>query len=134
MLQCKKCWWTAFHKAWFIRWNQRYKCKNCGCLNTETQQRSAPMKVKLQALQLYTLWLWLRGIWKFLWYSNVAILKWIKSFWKLAEKIHEENKLNPETYEYIELDELYTYVKKNDAHFEYGLLCLKDRTNLLILP
>ena len=92
------------------------------------------MKTKLDALRLYTLWLWLRAIAKFVWYSNVAVFKRIRSFWVLAEKIHEEQKQEPQTYEYIELDELYSYVKKNNARFEYGLLCLNDKTNLLILP
>jgi transposase-like protein len=133
-MECKKCKSTACHKAWFIRWLQRYKCKECGCCYTNTIKRSAPMKVKLDALRLYTLWLWLRAIAKFLWYSNVAVLKRIRWFWVIAEKIHEEQRLEPQTYEYIELDELHTYVKKNDVHFEYGLLCLNEKTNLLILP
>ena len=133
-MECKKCKSTAFHKAWFVRWLQRYKCKSCWCCNTDTQRISAPMKIKLDALRLYTLWLWLRAIAKFVWYSNVAVLKRIRSFWVLAEKIHEEQKQEPQTYEYIELDELYSYVKKNNVRFEYGLLSLSDKTNLLILP
>ena len=134
MNNCKKCWSTACHKAWFVRWLQRYKCKICWCFYTHTEVRKATMKTKLDALRLYTLWLWLRSIWKFLWYSNVAVMKWIKWFWELAEQIHEEQKENQETYEFIEMDELHTYVKKKDVHFEYGLLCLSDKTNLLILP
>jgi len=133
-MECKKCKSQAFHKAWFVRWLQRYKCKECWCFNTNTPIRSAPMSKKLDALRLYTLWLWLRWIAKFVWYSNVAVLKWIRSFWKLAEKIHEEQRLEPQTYEFIELDELFTYVKKKHVHFEYGLLYLNDKTNLLILP
>lgn len=132
-MSCKKCWSIACHKAWFVRGLQRFKCKECWSFYTNTKRRSAPMKVKLDALKLYTLWLWFRAIAKFVWYSNVAVLKRIKWFWKFAEQLHEEQKQNPETYEFIELDELFTYVKKNDVHFEYGLLYLKDKTNLLIL-
>lgn len=133
-MECKKCKSTACHKAWFVRWLQRYKCKECWCFYTDTASRSAPMSKKLDALRLYTLGLWLRWIAKFVWYSNVAVLKRIRSFWMIAEKIHEEQRLEPQTYEFIELDELYTYVKKNDVRFEYGLLYLNDKTNLLILP
>ncbi len=80
MNTCKKCWSSACHKAWFVRWLQRYKCKECRCFYTHTETIKASMKIKLDALRLYTLWLWLRSIGKFVWYSNVAVLKWIKWF------------------------------------------------------
>lgn len=132
-MKCKKCSSEAYHKDWFIRGLQRYKCKECWCCFTNTPTRKAPMKVKLDALRLYTLWLWFRAIGRFLGYSNVAILKRIREFGALAERIHEEQKQEKRIVEVIELDELWHYTKKNTVNFEYGRLCLENE-DLLILP
>lgn len=131
---CKKCWSEARHKAWFVRWLQRYKCKECWCFYTETEDRKASMTIKLQALQLYTLWMWFRAIAKFLKFSHVAIYYWIRDFWALADKIHQENKKEWKVIEYIEMDELWHYIQKKGHNFEYGRLSIDWTTNLLILP
>ena len=133
-MECKKCWWMAFHKAWYVRGLQRYKCKTCWCFNTNTKARWATMKVKLDALRLYSLWLGLRAIGKFLWFSNVAVLKRIKSFWELAEKIHKEQVFEGREIEIIEMDELRHFVQKKGISFEYGRLSIDRTKELLILP
>jgi transposase-like protein len=133
-MECKKCWWRAFHKAGFVRWLQRYKCKGCWCFNTDTQARWASMKVKLDALRLYALWLWLRAIGKFVGFSNVAVLKWMKEFGVLAEKIHKEQIFEWREIEIIEMDELRSFVQKKGLQFEYGRLSIDKTKDLLILP
>jgi len=133
-MSCKKCWSTACHKAWFVRGLQRYKCKECWCFYTDTSDRKASMNIKLQALQLYTLWLWFRAIGKFLNYSHVAIYYWIRDFWLFADQLHQENKQEWKIIEYIEMDELRHYVEKKVHNFGYGLLSIDWTTNLLILP
>lgn len=133
-MACKKCWSDACHKSWFVRWLQRYKCKWCWCCYTHTEDRKAPMSLKVQALQLYTLWMWFRAIAKFLKYSHVAVFNRIKEFWLLADKIHQENQVEWRVIEYIEMDELRHYIQKKGDNFGYGLLSIDWITNLLILP
>lgn len=132
---CKKCWSATCYKAWFIRWLQRYKCKECWCTYTNSEKRrTASMGIKIDALKLYTSWLWFRAIGRFLGYSNVAVLNWIKWFWELASTIHQENTKEWKIIEYIEMDELYHYVQKKQNNFEYGRLSVDEKTILLILP
>ena len=133
-MKCKRCSSEASYKNWFIRWMQRYKCKECWCSYTNTADRKASINIKLQALQLYTLWLWFRAIWKFLKYSHVAIYLRIREFWVLADQIHQENKHEWKVIEYIEMDELRHYVQKKHNNFGYGRLSIDWKTNLLILP
>ena len=133
-MQCKRFKSEAHYKNWLIRWIQRYKCKECWYSYTNTQDRKAPIKIKLQALQLYTLWLWFRAIAKFLKYSHVAVYQRIKEFGILADQIHQENKHEWKIIEYIELDELRHFVQKKRNNFEYGRLSIDWTTNLLILP
>jgi len=92
------------------------------------------MKVKLDALRLYTLWLWLRAIGKFIWFSNVAVLKRMKEFGEIAEKIHQEQIKEWKEIEVIEMDELRHFVQKKGLKFEYGRLSIDKTKDLLILP
>ncbi len=129
---CKKCETGKIVKSWFTRWLQRYLCKTCWCNFTNTPKRWAPEEVKKKALKLYLEWLWFRAIWRVLWYSNVAILKWIKAMWKKIEKYHEETKKYVKI-ESWELDELRHYVKKNKTKCDYELYVKDGKLRLLTL-
>ena len=49
-LNCKKCSSTDRVKNGFIRDYQRYKCKQCGCIYTETKPRGKPAAMKALAV------------------------------------------------------------------------------------
>ena len=59
-----------------------------------------------------------------------TVIQWIKKEAKKVEKMAEEKK---EEIQILEMDELYTYIKKNRIKSEYGLLSIGTRSVLLHL-
>ena len=67
--------------------------------------------------------------------SPTAVLKWIKNSHKLlTELLQNFNPLVTDKADVIELDEIYTYVKKREIGQSYGLLILEDKSVLLHIP
>ena len=67
--------------------------------------------------------------------SATAVLKWIKNAHVLLQELLANfNPLVSDKADIIELDEIYTYVKKRKIEQSYGLLILDDRCVLLHLP
>ena len=64
--------------------------------------------------------------------SNVLILNWIKNIGKNIERIINNNdiekKKNKKNINILEMDELYSYVKKNKIKLRYGLLLIETET------
>ena len=64
--------------------------------------------------------------------SNVLILNWIKNIGKNIERIINNNdiekKKNKKNINILEMDELYSYVKKNKIKLKYGLLLIETET------
>ena len=66
--------------------------------------------------------------------SPPAVLRWIRN-----AHSHLQNELHPFTASHnqevdvIELDEIYTYIKKNETELPYGLLILEGKSVLLRL-
>ena len=64
--------------------------------------------------------------------SNVLILNWIKNIGKNIERIINNNdiekKKNKKNINILEMDELYSYVKKNEIKLKYGLLLIETET------
>ena len=59
--------------------------------------------------------------------SSTAVLKWIRNAHKLLQELLENfNPLASEKADIIELDEIYTYVKKEKSYFSIKILfCLQ---------
>ena len=66
MYKCKKCQESEYTKAGFVRSEQRYKCKNCGCQFVPTRHKGRSEIEKLKAVQLYAHGLLFRTIAKLL--------------------------------------------------------------------
>lgn len=67
--------------------------------------------------------------------SAPAVLKWIRNAHKLLRELLENfNPLVSDKADIIELDEIYTYVKKRKNEQSYGLLILEDKSVLLRIP
>ena len=64
--------------------------------------------------------------------SNVLILNWIKNIGKNIERIINNNdiekKKNKKNINILEMDELYSYVKKNEIKLKYKLLLIETET------
>ena len=50
---CKKCKSLEYMKYGFVRGNQRYKCRRCGCQFTNTKRRGVEPALKSLAIVLY---------------------------------------------------------------------------------
>ena len=115
-VSCKKCLGTNCVKNGFIRGQQRYKCKKCGCVYTDTKPRGKPAAMKALAVLLYTIGNANFGmIGRILGISNVAAMKWIK---KEAEALPEPSV--PKEATLIQVDEMWHFVngKKQNSDLE----------------
>jgi transposase-like protein len=80
-MNCPKCKKGNNSKSGVIKGRQRYVCKRCNYYYTVEQRAgTADQETKRQALELYLEGLGFRAIGRVLKFSNVAILKWIRSF------------------------------------------------------
>ena len=108
---------------------QRLQCKKCKFRHTViTKSTAATLDIKRQALKLYLEGLGFRSIGRILKFSNVSILRWIRSYGNKLTKLQKQGKAPQE----IEIDEMHTYVSKKNQN-GYGYLLIKLGKNLLIL-
>jgi len=114
---------------------QRYKCKKCN-RSFGDKVRKFSYKDKQTFLDLYLNGFGIRASARFLGCSHPLLLRWIK---KLAQIVREElvsatNNLEENTLpDVIEMDEIYTRVKKGAIECRYGLLILDSEVKLLVL-
>ena len=115
-VNCKKCSSTDRVKNGFIRGYQRYKCRQCGCIYTETKPRGKPAAMKALAVLMYTLGNASFGmIGRMLGVSNVAVMKWIR---KEAEQLPEP--AVPKEATLIQIDEMWHFVDGKKTKFGSG--------------
>ena len=134
MPECPYCKSTKVRKNGMNRGTQRMQCMNCKKTFPQTPKRVSK-EVKYKALLMYLNNVGIRKIALFFGVSAPAVLKWIKNAHKLLnELLNNFNPLNTEKTDIIELDEIYTYVKKRKKEQSYGLLILDDESVLLHIP
>jgi transposase-like protein len=118
-MDCPKCESKEFCKDGIVKGKQRYLCKKCRYRYTVIKKSDVADKTtKRQALHLYLEGLGFRSIGRLLNYSNVTILKWIRSF---GEKL-EEIKNDDHPVQVMEIDEMHTYIGQKKTIVGYGLL------------
>lgn len=118
-MKCPKCGKENHSKNGFNKGYQRYKCKECGCNFTKSNKRGYSADIKRQAIKLYLEGVGFRQIERIMCISNVTVLYWVRD---LAKKLKEyaSNYQKPRKVDILELDELYTYVKKSPMMFGSG--------------
>jgi len=115
-MQCKRCKGENYYKSGKVRGLQRYRCKDCGCNFTDTQDRQHSVEKKRQAVFLYLEGLGFRSIARFLNVHNTVVLYWIKQLGSaLAPK-------TPAEIEIMELDEMWHYIQKKGKNYGSGWL------------
>ena len=62
-----------------------------------------------------------------------TIFSWIKKAGKILDEMVQNKDYEKETVEILEMDELYTYIKKKKAKYEYGLLLIGTNSKILRL-
>lgn len=117
-MNCPKCGCDKYTKNGKVNaGKQRYKCKECS-YNFTTENIGLPKELKRFALMLYLEGLGFRSIERILGVSNVTVMRWIKKFGKELEELKSsENRI-----EWVELDELHTYIHSKKTIAGFGLL------------
>ena len=126
VMKCKKCGSEQSVKAGFIKGQQRYKCKDCGCQYVPTRQRGKSENEKLTAVWLYSHGLSLRTIAKFFKVNVRSVFVWVKNF-ALNNYIKPEPQSDGVV---VELDEMWHYLHSKKLRSGYGRLIVAIPLNL----
>jgi transposase len=116
VMECKHCGSKSLFKDGFIRDKQRYCCRSCNKISTNTLKRGKPESLKILALLLYISGISQRRIATLCGVSDVAVMKWLKIF---AQKLGELP--TPEGDEIIiEIDEMHHFIGSKKTNVGYG--------------
>jgi transposase-like protein len=140
MRQCKFCNSNSLIKNGFVRALQRYECKACGKTQVDGDKRAKydnhPKKL---AVILYLEGNGIRRIARIL--SKITgsefrwqtVALWLKKAGEIV--VAEVSKIEKKSkdIEIVEMDELYSYIKKKQIKSEYGLLSTETSSALLRL-
>ena len=141
LLKCKNCASERNVKNGFAYGAQRYKCKSCGYNYIQGDKRQKyTSQDRLKVLKLYLENCGIRTIERLTGVRNSQISKWIQGAADSIKKdlsLHQQNIKSVENISILEIDELCTYIKK-DQKMEgnlpsYGLLLIGTKIKLLIL-
>ena len=125
-MYCKKCGGQNYVKSGFIKGEQRYKCKDCGCKFVPTRHQGKSEKDKLIAIWLYLHGLSFRTIAKMFKVTHKAIYDWVKAY-----AIHNYIKPEPQgSAVIIELDEMWHFLHSKKLPSGYGRLIAAIPVNL----
>lgn len=120
-MKCPKCSSESSVKDGVVKGRQRFQCKGCKYRYTVEHKGGVQPHYKRLALTLYLEGLGLRSIGRVIGVSNVAVLKWIKSFGVKTEALP---RLSGPVKE-VEIDELHTYVGSKKTKDGSGWLLIK---------
>ena len=94
---------------------QRYFCRGCERYFTDRPPRFSA-QTKALAVQMYLNSMGIRAIGRVLRASPASVLKWIRKEHALVQqRMAQDKPARCDGADIIEMDEIYTYVKKNDS-------------------
>jgi transposase-like protein len=126
MKRCSRCGSNRYYKNGTVHGQQRYVCKDCK-RSFGGGVHSADVKNK--AIYMYINNVGIRKIGRMVGVSFSVVINWIR---KASEEIKMLKKVEgKDGMDEIELDEIFTYVKKNLRGCLYGLLIAGERRVLL---
>jgi transposase-like protein len=132
---CTHCGSTIFTKNGSYKGSQRFKCKSCNrAFSDKVRKFTYADKEKFMTFYLNN-----TGIRKSALFMNCSpalLIKWVKELSEnLRQQLRNANlKLDENLPDIIELDEIYTRVKKGEIACSYGLLILDGEIKLLHIP
>jgi len=133
VITCSHCSRQNWRKNGFVQKVQRYYCKSCG-RNFTTKPKLIAKETKDFAILLYLNNTGIRKVAKIVNVSPPAVLRWIRNaHGKLQSQLQPLPTTQDKEVDVIELDEIYTYIKKNETGLPYGLLTLEGKSVLLRL-
>ena len=128
MEKCRHCGSERIIKTGHRDGQQKWRCKDCGKFQGEVDRREKYTEKERQtAIDLYLERCGFRRIARIL--SGIfnrhvcyqTVIQWIK---KEAKRIENLEPKKEENIQILEMDELYTYIKKNQIKSEFGLLSI----------
>ena len=128
---CTRCGSKQFTKNGSYQGIQRYKCKSC-MRYFSGKPRKFTYQQKAKAIQMYLNNVGIRKIAKFTGCSASSVIDWIKILGKQISDQLQDNakKATSQMPDIIEMDEIYTFVKKNSKGQLYGLLIVGEQVGL----
>ena len=125
-MTCKKCGGDNYVRAGFVKGEQRYKCKECGCQFVPTRHHGKPEKDKLFAVWLYLHGLSFRTIAKVLKVTHKAVCDWVRTY-----ATYNYTKPEPQGGALVvELDEMWHFIHSKKHRSGYGRLIAAVPINL----
>ena len=119
MYKCKKCTNSNYRKAGFVKGEQRYQCRLCGCKFVPTRQKGMTTRQKTMALFLYTHGLSFRAIARAIRIQHSAVYRFIRNW---AEANYEKPEPCEDAVVVLELDEMWHYIKDKKTDSGFGRL------------
>ena len=111
---CKKCKSNIWTKNGYMTNKQRYRCKKCGYNYTVGDKRiTHELGKKALVVRMYLNNCGIRRIAHILQIPLSTVFLWIKKAGQIVEEMVKERKNSEDRIEILELDELYTYIKKS---------------------
>lgn len=144
-IECARCKSKRYVKNGLVRGVQRYRCVGCGYNYTLEDRRSTyDNKTRNLVIRMYLNNCGFRRIAEILSIPLSTVFKWIKKAGKIVDEMVSARQEEAEKIEILEMDELYTYIKKNqeetkrlgrskDHTPEFGLLWIGTDLKLLRL-
>ena len=132
-LSCKKCSSSKLVKNGRQKGVQRYKCQECGSVFQGGEGKYSNA-FKLEAIKMYLHSMSIRAIAHIKQVHPSVIGYWIKKSGRIAKEAFyaQVQKVTESNIQILEIDELFTYVKKNPTKRMYFLLCREKSCELLI--
>jgi len=135
-LICKHCGASEYRKAGFSKGKQRYKCTSCSKVFSQGDKREKySIEQKIKAIKLYTEGVGLRTIERAEGISTPLLIHWIRKLGRMVKQhlVNAEIPEHAKDIAILEIDELFTFYKKNSKKPMFGLLWTETGIKLLIL-
>ena len=136
MIKCRHCGCEELCKDGIIKGKQRYKCKRSKRTTRENDKRyKYSISIRLQVLKGYLEGMGIMSLERLFGVPNPLIIKWIRYYAKMLSEIIAKATVSKkiENIEILEMDELFSFCKKNKTESMCGLLLTETGTKFLIL-
>lgn len=125
-MKCLKCGSTERRKNGFYQEKQKWQCKECGHTSCRFNQRGAPIEIIRLALTLVLEGVGFNGAARILTAfgykcTENAVIGWVRKF---GTKAHMLAAASKPTVKYIQIDEMFSYVKKKTTSDSCGWLLM----------
>lgn len=114
-MDCPSCHGHDLLKKGFKSGFQRYRCRTCGRYCTDRAPRFST-QTKAKAIDMYVNNVGIRKIARFVGASPAGVLRWIrKEHATIQARLAEAKPVLSDEPDIIEMDEIYTFVQKNNS-------------------